>query len=248
LTRKPDDPSVLDEQLQWHRKSQQGCVFASQLAKAISRTEPGGFYENYWARTVLRGGARDVVQAMASFVAESHQDPQRQIVSCLLPELTTQQQLGELIRTIKAEYAGALVDYEDSPSGPFTLVRIRFPLSNDITAYALGFGRFDWMPATRQSPYTELSLPVKTKQQLKEKYGRFSINRSQPDSRSRHEDPTFVHLADVEMDGVTKDTPTDTRYWDNTQALKKARLKGDMNDRAKGKVTFSFPGPAAQFS
>ncbi len=248
MTQKHEDQNALDEQLKWHQTSQQGCVFAAKLAKAVGKTAVGDFYHEYWARTALRGSARDVVQAMSAFIAQCHQSATLQVASCLFPEIRTNDQLGGLIRAIKDHFQGALLSFEDSAGAPFTLVRVRLPLVDGITAYALGFGPFDWMPATRQAPNTELALPLKTKQQLKEKYARFSINQSQADSKPRHEDPTFVHLADVEMEGVTKDTPTDSRYWEATQGLKKARLKGDLNDRAKGKVTFCFPGPATQFT
>jgi hypothetical protein len=242
------EQSVLDQQFQWHKKSLQGCAFAGKMANEAIKAKDGGFYFNYWARRVLGGHGEDAVRAMMEFVAGSHLDEQRQIASLLFPDVTTREHLVALMQAMRLHYVGALIDIQDCPSSPHTLVRIRLPLSDGITAYALGFGQFDWMPVTRQAPYTELVLPLKTKQQLQQKYQRHSISQSLPTSKARHPDPTFVHLADVQMEGITNDTERDSRFWENTQAMKLAKLNNVGLDLAKGKITFSFPGSASQFA
>lgn len=248
MIQKPSrEQKVLDQQFQWHKKTQQGCAFAGKMALEVLRAEEGGFYFNYWARRVLEGHGEDAVRAMTDFVAESYNDDKRQVISALFPDITSREQLVGLLEAIRVHYAGALIDIQDCPSSPHTLVRMRFPLGDGVTSYALGFGPFDWMPATRQSPYTELVLPVKSKQQLQQKHGRCSINQSQPTSKARHPDPTFVHLADVEMDGITNIPMKDSQYWESTQAIRQAKLNKVGLDLAKGKVTFAFDGPASQF-
>lgn len=240
-----DEPSDLSRQLDWHKKGRQGCAFAARLASGVLKAQAGGFYSDYWARKILDGNHAEFAGAMKAFVDESHQNPQRQVVSFLLPGVTTKEQLIALIKQIRAGYAGALVEIHDCPSSPHALVRIRLPLSDGVSAYALGFGPFDWMPETRRAPCTELVLPVKTKQQLKATYGRHTIYQPQADSVHRDEDPTFVHLADIEMEGITRDTPTDKRLWEATTGIKRAKLNAVDDKRAKGKVTFSFEGSTA---
>lgn len=246
--RTENQQGVLDEQLAWHQKMRQGCIYAAHLAKKSLAPPPNSYYSDYWGRAVLSGHDQTTVLSMTAFVNDCHQHPERQLASVLLPDIKTRKTLIDFVGTVQSHYPGVIIQYEDSTRSSHTLVRIRVPLSDGVCAYALGFGPFDWLPPTRQAPFTELVLPTKSKQFLKNKYNRHSLNQAQPDSQPRAPEPTFVHLADINVENVTTDTELDTRYWHSTHDIKIAKLSGDNSDRAKAKVTFSLTGPASQFA
>ena len=91
----------------------------------------------------------------------------------------------------------------------------------ETISFALGFGPFGFLPPTRRSPYTAITMPVCQK----------GIHREGKDSER--------HLCDMANDLWTPETFD--RLWDQTSSLKATLIEDNDQEAAKAKVTFALP-------
>lgn len=236
---------ILKEQLAWHKKASQGCVFAATLA-VEDRSEDSGIFRLVIGKEINS----DLIKEIALLIGEKSKEESITLLSVIIPNINSLSNLQQFLALIK-ECTDWSVDDSEIYQG-FHIVKVRIPLGqNDedgspIFAWALFFGNFKFFPPTRQSPYFEFVLSVKTRQFLKEKYDRMSLTQQNEDTMNRGGSSTDAHLADVFINDITNVGLRDKRMWKNTRLRKEEVLtyKGTIpydDTRAKAKVTCSYP-------
>jgi len=189
-------------QRDWHRQGGNGCVFARLAAR---RGEAAG-----WRARVAGDVTADLAEALA--------DSECQVLSLLFPGVTTPEALVELcrhpaFRMERAERVGSL-----------TAVSLRMLVEDGVLAWVMGFGPFDFLPATRQAPVTELVLRTKNKPEwLYEKHSH---------------DRDVAHVADIPL--ALPEACWDP-LWDATHAATRAVLGADPDVFSAARTTFTVP-------
>lgn len=211
----------------WHRLGQQGCRFAVFLGNRP--------VEHGWGRIVVPGtdpAAWEVGlwRGIAEGVDTAIRRPAAQALSLLFPGVTTEEPLVGLVERMESRLGWTLLDVPEPAAGwgapePVVGVAFRIPLNKDVLAWPIGLGPFDFLPATRRSPLTEIILVTKPK--------RYPLR-----SERITDDPHAAHLADMP---VNVEDEVFERLWVGTQRHK-AFVLGDGGDpRAKAKVSFVLP-------
>jgi hypothetical protein len=96
-------------------------------------------------------------------------------------------------------------------------------MPNELTSVVLGFGPFGFLPPTRRSPYTALTIPVCGQ-------GKYRTSK----------DPSERHLCDMANEEFgTKESFKSV--WEQTEKMKASIISDNDQFAAKAKVTFSLP-------
>lgn len=207
---------VLNVHRHWHRQGQTGCWFAQDFSKTMDSRS--------W-RTVVnpQHRHRDFAQRLAQDVQDAIDAPECELLSVVLPRLTTAFELLDLVRQCRA-ISGWILD-ESAKLETLVGIQIRIPLGGATFSWVLGFGQFDFLPITRQAPFTELAVRTKFEKQLLS-------------HKDLNTDANAAHLADIPS-GFTQ-TKFD-KCMANTANMKKRILGCDESPLAKAKVTFAIP-------
>lgn len=223
-----DDPGELEQfgavvaqvQADWHRQGQNGCIFAQILS--ADRPAYG------WRTTVVpRSETAEAAATIVEHTRAGVEDPDVRVVSFLLPWLTSEEDLAQLLKAL-AESPGWSVD-GTSLDESHTNLAVRLALEGGtVSSWVLGFGSFGCSPMTRRAPFIEIVVPVKPK---------VAGQHRMDDDMSRS------HLADVPLSAFG-----DPKYEGLKERTKRHRLfmlGGDEEEmRAKAKVTFTIPTTA----
>lgn len=215
----PQSRLVALAQRDWHIRGQNGCQFARLVA--VEADTMG------WNYTVVETPGAEVdpesARQVGAAVGEVTNDPDVEVNSLLFPE----------VRDAKGAVAaiGALID-----NGDFWLERnevadgllrlnLRYPINDEqVQAWIMAFGPFDFLPNTRQAPYFELAIRVKPKP---------------PKIFHRlNQDGSAAHLADVPLQMA--DAYWETRF-DSTLRRTRHILGGEPDDVSAAKATLAVP-------
>ena len=211
----------------WHGLGQQGCRFAVFLS--------GRPVEHGWGRIVVPGADPDawddgIWSGLSEGVAAAIRRAPTQALSLLFPGIASETSLVALVAALEARLGWTLLPLPEPAAGwgapePVVGIAFRIPLNREVLAWPIALGPFDFLPATRRSPITEVILVTKPK--------RYPLR-----SERITDDPGAAHLADMPV-GVEDDVFE--RLWVGTQRHK-AFVLGDGGDpRAKAKVSFILP-------
>jgi hypothetical protein len=234
-----NDQQVINAQVDWHSKGSQGCSFAQYLHTHSENLES-------IHRVVLSGSLSDeIIDEMKAGFARMTQVPTNQILSFIIPSITTNTDLADFVGLIRKNASSWRIESDVEQN--LVLMKISVPMvgesdSNGVQVYAwmLSFGPFEHYAPTRKSPYFEILLATKSKQQLKTQYSRFSLHKQLPDSQERKGAEHDAHLADLYIRGLTNDIPKDKKYWSGAINMKKAKLGGASDFNAKARVTLTL--------
>lgn len=166
---------VADIQRDWHSRGQNGCVFAMHAARNFS---PAQWSASVHDELPESGDMRALIEGAV-------EDPDNQLHSFLLPNVTTTDRVYGLVD--RAIEAGCTVRAEDKDA--ISITRLRW-LLGDVESWVIGFAPTEDVPATRRSPFTELVFRTKTKTKV-----------IHP---SLNNDPTQAHVADLDLGFETK--------------------------------------------
>ncbi len=217
---------VAEIQRHWHESGQNGCRFAQLLSK--------GPAEHGWRVVVVvrgyeKGWLNRVLPDIHQQVARSIRHPATQALSFLFPGITTIADLVQLLVRLDGLEDWA-VEEPDEPieidGRMYVPVGVRVLLGHKgVRSWALGFGPFPFLPATRQAPFTELVLATKPKV--------FPLR-----DKRLNSNPLLAHLADV---SAPVDDEDYGRLWSSTGTNKADILNGQRLDAARARVTFIVP-------
>lgn len=233
-------PSSDSEQLDWHRAGKQGCMFAQ--AMSVKYNDQSLF----WSRVVIdKEIGLELVLEIIDFVNKCSKQEDNQAASIIIPSIKSLEDLISFLKLIKSNFPGVFFETDNASIKDHTLIAIRFPsaFEDNISFWVLGFGNFEFLPKTRQSPLFEIVFATKSKDYLYKKYNRYSHLQPTENSKIRKGELDSAHLADIQIEGTTEKTKKDNKLWENTQNQKKAVL-GDLygDIRSKAKTSFTLPG------
>lgn len=244
LADRPD--LVVEVQADWHRKGQNGCLFAGALA--ANREECG------WELVPLLGSAG---WTDADWLREVHErtlagidDPERWIVSFLFPDVRDLSGVRRLLTALGRLPGWSFAELspdehrkkQAAPGWRYYKLRIRVKSGHnipaelldaeegkvvDVDAWPLFFADLDFLPLTRRAPFTELAIPLKPKR-----------SKNPPELSNDWE---ASHLADVPAPVPV--TESFKAMLDNTSALKRGILgdAGYASLGASARTTLAVP-------
>jgi|GEM_PF-3496391 len=210
--------------------------------------------------TISDENVENICKRADELIQEAISDESVFALSLIIPYLNSINRLEKFVETVR-DLPNWNVTTDRIESTNERLVRINYNLAEKSSSgenrviWILGFGNFSCFAKTRQSPYTELAMTVKSKQFFKQKFRRFSLSKHHPESIDR--DPKSKatdegHLADIHLAKITDDINTDRKFWKGTQ-LRKRRILGISLDtdsergysdtqKTKARLTFVLPG------
>ena len=221
----------------------QGCIYAAYIIKQDTNSSGCGIH---CFREQL---STELIIKVKNEIDNSIESEATTFLRIILPSIQTKDNLIEFVSLIK-NHTNWLVSDSEIWNGN-RLVKIRIPMNKkdenkkEIVSWVLGFGPFVFFPKTRQSPFFEIIVPVKTKYFFKDKHNRFSLTKQSENSIDRGTSSDDAHLADVYINNITDDEKRDKQMWENSRKRKSMILTEhgsvEFNDsNAKAKITFSI--------
>src|SRR6266487_1265075 len=163
--------TAVEIQRDWHSRGQNGCVFAMHAAHKLDQEQ--------WSATVHNELPEPAV--MRGVIEGAVDDPKNQIHSFIFPNVTTPQQLRELI-DVSVESGCVMIEHMETDG--VEVFRLRWMLG-DVESWVVGFASMTDVPATRRAPFTELVFRTK----LRGKEIHPDLNR----------DPGAAHVANIDL-------------------------------------------------
>jgi hypothetical protein len=218
---RPDEPLaenaevVAATQAHWHAAGYNACEFAVFLS--ARRAEYG------WETYVL--GTSDITkadeEALAMVVRQRIEAPEVEVISVLMPQITTVRALGELVSRL-----GDLPDWrlrdegveEDEELGRVVRIGLDVDVGLGQWSELLGFGPFAPLAHTRRAPFCELAI------------------RAKPPNRPRRDQRTFMAQIHVDIDA-----PMFGEWWHRTELARAEHLGPQHDARGKARVTVVIP-------
>ena len=165
-----DTAALIAIQRDWHSRGQNGCVFAMHAARQLS--------DQQWSYEVYDGMPDALTMQMA--IESAVGNPENELASLLFPNVTSLEQLAELINT--AVEAGC-VPYQEA-MGDVDVLRLRWRIG-EVESWVIGFIPLDDVPVTRRAPFAELVFRTKQKSGIIHE--------------RLNNDPTQAHVADIDL-------------------------------------------------
>ena len=201
---------IKKEQISFFRTGKGGCIFASIAAKDPQKY---GWYQ----KIVELDGYQ-----IEKLITQAIESTEITTLSLIFPSVNTPNALISLIEVTRG-LSGILIDqdviYED-----FRCLGLRVKV-NGNQSWVAGFGPFEFLPQTRQAPYTELAFRVKPRPN-------YGWNMKTPISG-------VVHIADLDMKGVKKQTFI--KWWNASLENTKKVLGYSPDLKSAAKTTYAIP-------
>jgi hypothetical protein len=202
--------ALLEGNLQHYRQHHAGCSFA-----AFAAHKPEA---HSWHLEVLHD-----LESLDEVVSRLRQNGNIATVSLLFPSVNRQEHLEQLIESLSRSD-----DFFRESLGLhkyYDIVGLRFRVDPKTVSWVTGLGPFDWMPATRQSPTTEIAFRI----------------RGRPGYPWTFKEPPLgvVHLADMEFPGI--DETRMRHLWDSSFDRTRRVLGHSPDMLSAAKTTFILP-------
>jgi hypothetical protein len=200
----------VERQLRFFASNRAGCLFA-----AAAATDPQRYG---WTHLSVNAEAPEIDEAVSWAV----QDAATTTLSLLLPKLRDEKQLIALTLELKkaAFIRLGMVEIDND----FLCLGFR-AVVGDLASYVTGFGQFEFLPATRRAPFTELTTRVKPRPDYA------YVFKPAPAGT--------IHLADLDMKGIA---PAGMRrMWDGSFEQTARVLGAPADVRSAARTTFSIP-------
>lgn len=202
--------ALLEGNLQHYRQHHAGCSFAAFAAhKPVAHS---------WHLEVMHDP-----ESMDEVVSRLRRNGKIATVSLLFPTVNGQERLEQLIESLSRSdhfFREDLGFHEK-----YDLVGLRFRVDTETVSWVTGLGPFHWMPATRQSPTTEIA---------------FRIRRRPSYPWTFKETPQgVVHLADMEFPGI--DETRMRHLWDSSFDRTRRVLGHPPDMLSAAKTSFILP-------
>ncbi|MDQ3098260.1 MAG: hypothetical protein M3Q44_00750 [bacterium] len=214
------DDLIVQVQRHWHSRGQNGCVFA----QAIAANAPDrGWVGAVVNQPVIKIAEPEQLQAIEAKIQAAIADPETQVQSLLFPQVTSEQDLVDLVRAVSqvpSVYIARQGHYDE-----FSTVALRIAINEDqVLSWLMGFGPFEFFPNTRQAPVTEIAIRVKPKPDE-------IFHRLNQDREAAHLADTPIYMEERVAEGL----------WQATYERTRNILGGEPDMFSAAKVTFSVP-------
>lgn len=217
LSRDTFDSDEVTTSLQnlWHKKGYNGCIFSQVIAQSPSDYD--------WQASVVAELNEISAKEIDDLIKQAIENPSVKLLSIIFPSVKTTEDLTMLVEILAYESANIILVNDESVNGLVALA-LRVALENDeVLAWVMGFGPHDTFAKTRQSPYTELVIPVKPKPE---------------DTYYRHnQDKSSAHVADQHIDLEEK---VMDRLWENTYKKTRKILGHEPDIFSGARTTFTI--------
>lgn len=214
-----NDKLVIATQRHWHTHGQNGCVFAQ---VAATRADDVGWDSRVLSKEGLLSEGKNVVHKIDEIFEGAINNEGNQNLSLLFPNIETPQQLVTLLKDIRDTSTKIIV--HDTQLTDYTVLALRGKLGGGVLSWLVGFGPFDFLPLTRQSPITEIAIRTKKKPEII--------------FHKLNQDRDAAHLADIPL-GLN-DKLMDTLL-DKTKSRTGEILAGTSRKLSSAKVSFAIP-------
>ena len=200
----------------WHKKGYNGCIFSQVIAQSP--------FEHDWQASVINDLDEKTAQEIDTLVGQAIENPTVRLLSIIFPSVKTPEDITRLVEILAYESTSFLLLNDELLNGLIALA-FRVALDDDeVLAWVMGFGPHDSFAKTRQSPYTEIVIPVKPK----------------PDDtyHKHNQDKTSAHVADQHINLEEK---VMDRLWENTYKKTRKVLGHEPNVFSGARTTFTIP-------
>lgn len=205
-----NDTKIVEAQLNFYRRGQAGCKFA-----ALAATGPSRYG---WLHRLVPPNLATIEAEIAAAIM----DPDTTTVSLTFPSIS---QADELVGLIQEVSNGSLIFLQqDAVFEGFRCLGLRVRVG-ELLSWVSGFGPFDFLPATRRSPHTEIVFRVKPRPNYD------WVLKQSPDG--------VIHLADMNMHGLSENALR--RMWAASFSGTEQILGGKPDIRSAAKTTFAIP-------
>lgn len=211
-----DNNTITATQNLWHEKGYNGCIFSQVIAHD---------YRNYhWEKTVINEVNDKTAEEIDRIVKSAADNPEVRLLSLVFPSIQSPEDLIRLCEMLSSATETIFLLQDEFVDGLVAL-SLRVALENDeVLAWIMGFGPFDFFAETRQAPYTELIIPVKKKPDN-------TYHRHNQDKSSAHVADQHIELEDKVLD----------RIWGNTFKKTERVLGHKPNIFSGARTTFTVP-------
>ncbi|WP_123906325.1 hypothetical protein [Sphingorhabdus sp. YGSMI21] len=198
------------EQRKFFRSNGSGCAFAATAAKDMAK----------YGWTQIKSDVDPV--SIDKHIKSAIRSEEITTLSLLFPDVDQDQNLKELIENLEKCDSVYLENRFESNDNYGFQFRARV---NELTSWVTGFGPFEYLPVTRQSPRTEITIRVKPRPLYAWNF------KETPEG--------IIHLADLDMKGMS-----DKHLWNHWRVSfeRTKRLLGHEPDQeSAAKTTFVVP-------
>lgn len=203
--------TIIEKQLDFYKNKKSGCTFASILAHNPSKYK----WKHFIVNEVNNKKIDDII-------IQAIKDRNISTVSIIFPSVISSEDFIYFITVL--EKCENIVLEQDIVKNNYRCLGFRAKVFNNLS-WISGFGNFDFLPKTRQAPYTELVFRVK--------------NRPNFDKYMKPPIKGVVHLADMNMQGMEDNIFK--RLWASSLLNTKKVLGHTPNLHSAAKTTYSIP-------
>ncbi len=201
---------IISEWFDFFKNFEAGCTFAAMAAR-----KPGKFG---WLAKVIKPLSAEIDSAIQIAI----NDPSVSTLSLIFPQVQTQSQLQQLLHEVKKIDAVWLEFTELFDE----MICYGFRMNiGENHSWITGFGNFDFLPKTRRSPYTSITLRVKPKP-----YYEWIMKPSKENE---------LHLADMNVYILSK--RVFEKMWNASFERAKNLLGHNPDLKSAAKTTFCIP-------
>jgi hypothetical protein len=205
-----DRREILDNQLRFFIAKRAGCLFAAFAARNPSKYG--------WVHRITPARRDSIDRAIRQAIAE----PGTTTLSLVFPDVSEDDRFLEFIETLKQCSALRLESTEEILGSVCLGFRVRV---GEQKSYVTGFGNFPFLPATRRSPFVELTMRVKPRPDFS-----FVFKEAPQD---------VIHLADLDMLGMPLERMK--KLWNNSFVQTRRILQAAPDVRSAARTTYSLP-------
>ena len=205
---------IISDQLNFFAKNAAGCAFAAHAARDSDRYE--------WSHQII---GSDSLQSITNVIMAAIVDERISTLSIIFPDVRTNADLDNLLPALNRD---VLYLYEKLDTDSNRCFRYRAKIGID-ESFVSGFGPFEHMPITRQTPHTSIVFRVKPRPA----YGWYL---KEPENG-------IIHVADMNMKGLSDRNLT--RMWNNSFLRTRGLLQKKPDEESAAKTTFVIPLPRA---
>lgn len=205
-----DEDAVIKTQLEFYRTGGAGCQFVAHAANNPTKYE--------WRLSIAEVDAVQIADLIMTAVLH----PKISTQSIVFP--STQGE-GGFLELLKVLNASDLITLEQrAVFRDFICLGYRVRMG-EIKSWMTGFGKFDFLPVTRQAPFAEITFRSKPRPPYK------TVMKKAPAG--------VVHLADMDMKGMGKSEFMSR--WQDSYTHTRSLLGHKPDLKSAAKTTFAIP-------
>ncbi|MBP9742753.1 MAG: hypothetical protein KBD37_05275 [Burkholderiales bacterium] len=201
---------IYTEQINFFKRGKSGCIFA-----ALAATNPKKYC---WQQIQIKQICPNIIDSQIESYMSA---PEISTLSVVFPEINTVEKLLQLIRVLEQckTMATEKIYYKN-----FLCYGFRLKVGNKFS-WVSGFGPFEFLPKTRQAPYTEITCRIKDKPDYK-----FEMKKAPHN---------ILHLADMDMQGMC--THAFKTLWTQSVANSEKIVGHKLDLLSAAKTSFAIP-------